>query len=111
MEEGSKGDKRKMSDNTHGADLAQMNAEIAKSRKEIAVMAARLEKVLGGNNGKPGAEIEHSAFRQGLEHAGARGGEVAMGLAAEIKRHPLIIGVTALSLGFVIAMLIFKRSS
>jgi len=100
-----------MTEKLHGMDLKEMSAEIAKSRKEIAVLTASLAKVNGGKNGKSTVEHEQSGFRHGLEVVGARGGEVANGLSEEIKRHPLISGVTALGLGFVIAMLIFKRSA
>ena len=100
-----------MSEKSHGTDLEEMSAEIAKSRKEIAALTAGLAKLHGGKNGKAAVEPEQSGFRHGLEVVSARGGEVANGLSEEIKRHPLISGVTALGLGFVIAMLIFKRSS
>ncbi|MCK9462454.1 MAG: hypothetical protein M0R80_22765 [Proteobacteria bacterium] len=96
---------------SNGMDLEEMSTEIAKSRKEIAVLTASLAKLKGGKNGKSTVELEQSGFRHGLEVVGAKGGEVANGLSEEIKRHPLISGVTALGLGFVIAMLIFKRSS
>jgi hypothetical protein len=101
------GRRGKMNEKSHEMDLEKMNAEIAKSRKEIAVLAASLTKIAGGKNV---VEFEHSGFRQGLEAVGAHGGEVANGLADEIKRHPLISGVTALGIGFVIAMLLFKRN-
>lgn len=100
-----------MAGKSHGMDLEEMSTEIAKSRKEIAVLTASLAKLTGGKNGKSTVEHEQSGFRHGLEVVGAKGGEVANGLSEEIKRHPLISGVTALGLGFVIAMLIFKRSS
>jgi len=99
-----------MNEKSHGMDLEEMNAEIAKSRKEIAVLAASMAKLAGGKNGKSSVELEQSGFRHGLEVVGARGGEVANGLSDEIKRHPLISGVTALGIGFVIAMLLFKRN-
>jgi len=98
-----------MNDKSNEMDLVEMNAEIAKSRKEIAALAASLGKLAGGGNGKSSVEHEQSAFRHGLQEVGTRGGEVANGFADEIKRHPLISGVTALGIGFVIAMLLFKR--
>jgi len=82
-----------MKETTHEMDQDALNANIERSRGDIAVLAASLKKLTEGKGGEPGV----------------RNGEATKGLAFEIKRHPLISGAVALSLGFVIAMLLFRR--
>ncbi len=99
-----------MDDKAHEKDLAKLNADLAKAREEIAALAASLEKLAACKNEKCSGEHERSGFQHKLEAVGAGGGKVAQGLAEEIERHPLIGGVAAFGVGFVIAMMLFKRS-
>jgi hypothetical protein len=99
----------KMQETTHGADLNELNASIAKLRVEIAALAAELRHEVPGDGDGPGSGW--TAFRNGLGEAGARGGKIADGVAIEIERHPLIGGAVAFGIGFLIATLLFKRSS
>jgi hypothetical protein len=88
-------------------NLGELNASIAKLRVEIAALAAELKREVPGNGGSP--ESGWTAFRNRLGEASAKGGKIADGVAVEIERHPLIGGTVAFGIGFLIAMLLFKR--
>lgn len=106
-------------------NLAAMNARIAKSREEIAALAAGLNELadwgtdtssvdrLRWHNG-PSNGGKHSggwrSLRHSLDEARARSGKAAKGLADEIERHPLIGGLAAFGLGFGIATVLYRRS-
>ena len=116
---------KKMKEKTHDKNLNALNAGIAKSREEIAALAAGMKKLAewkieespvdgeqpkdgpaNGANGHGG----WTGFRHRLDEAGTRGEKVAKVLAEEIERHPLIGGIAAFGLGFAIARLLFRRS-
>ena len=124
-EENARRKKKKMEEKTPENNPEELNAGIAKSREEIAALAAGLEKLAEGKidkffvDGKRPQEDPANGdkrnggwtgFRHRLEEAGARGEKIAQGLADEIKRHPLLGGLAAFGLGFGIATLLFKRS-
>ena len=113
-----------MKEKTHERNLDALNAGIAKSREEIAALAAGLKKLAEWKIDESSVDWEHplqgpangdkcygkwTGFRHRLDEAGARGEKVAEGLADEIRRHPLIGGMAAFGLGFVIAKLLFRR--
>ena len=104
-----------MKENTNGNSLDALNAELAKSREEIAALAADLKKLADGAHPQDGPangdqrDGGWTGFWHGLDEAGARGEKVAKGLADEIERHPLIGGMAAFGLGYVIARLIYRR--
>ena len=117
--------KEKTSNKPNGKNLAAMNARVAKSREEIAALAAglnelaawRLENLsvdgLSWHDGPGNGGTHHSGwkgFRHRLDEVSVLGGKVTKGLADEIKRHPLIGSLAAFGLGFGIATLLFKRS-
>jgi len=95
-----------MKEKTDENNLEALNDGIAKSREEIAALAAGLKKLADGDKRNGG----WTGFRNRLDEAGARGEKVVQGLVDEIKRHPLIGGLAAFGLGFGIATLLFKRS-
>ena len=114
-----------MKEKTHEKNPDALNASIAKLREEIAALAAGLKKLAEGKIDESSVDGEHpqegppngdkchggwTGFRHRLDEAGARGKKVAKGLADEIERHPLIGGMAAFGLGFVIAKLLFRRS-
>jgi hypothetical protein len=104
--------------------LDTLNAGIAKSREEIAALAATLNKLAEKKAGESIVDGKHphdeptngdqqqsgwTGFRHRLDDAEARGESIAKGLAEEIRRHPLIGGTAAFGLGFLFARLLFKR--
>ena len=99
-----------MDDKAHEKDLNKLHADLAKAREEIAALAASLEKLAPCKTDKGSGEHESSGFQHKLEAVGAGGGKVVKGLAEEIERHPLVGGMAAFGIGFVIAMMLFKRS-
>ena len=114
-----------MKEKTHEKDLDELNAGIAKSREEIAALAATLKKLAQWKIEESSVDGKHpqegptngdkchggwTGFRNRLDKAGARGENVVKGLADEIQRHPLIGGMAAFGLGFTIAKLLFRRS-
>ncbi|MDD5308529.1 MAG: hypothetical protein PHU25_14500 [Deltaproteobacteria bacterium] len=92
----------------HETNLDELNAGIAQLRVEISALAAEMKHEVPGNGGKP--ESGWTAFRHRLGEAGARGEKIADGVALEIERHPLIGGMVAFGIGFLIATLLFKRT-
>jgi hypothetical protein len=100
-------EKSKMQETTHGTNLGELSASIAQLRVEIAALAAGMKQEVPGNGGKPGSGW--TIFRDRLGEAGAKGEKIADGVALEIERHPLIGGMVAFGIGFLIATLLFKR--
>jgi hypothetical protein len=114
-----------MKDKAGNTQLDALNADIAKSREDIAALAASFRRLAewkvdkssvdgkcppeGPANGEK-RNGKWMAFRHGLDEAGVRGMQVAKGLSDEIERHPLIGGMVAFGLGFGIARLIFRRN-
>ena len=114
-----------MKEKTRENNQDALNADIAKLREEIEALAASLKKLVEGTIDKSSVDGERppegsangekrnggwTGFWHGLDQAGARGEQVAKGLADEIQRHPLIGGIAAFGLGFWIATLLFRRS-
>ena len=114
-----------MKEKTHERNLDALSAGIAKSREEIVALAAGLKKLAQWKIDESSVDGQHpqevpangdtchggwTGFRHRLDEAGAQGKKVAKGLADEIERHPLIGGMAAFGLGFVIARLLFRRS-
>ena len=114
-----------MKEKTPEQDLDALNAGIAKSRQEIAALVAGLKKLAERKIDESSVHRKHqqegpdngdrshgrwTGFRHRLDEAGARGQKVAQALSDEIERHPLIGGMAAFGLGFVIARLLFRRS-
>jgi len=111
-----------MNEKTYEKNLDALNTGIAKSREEIAVLAAGLKKLAefkidksrvdppeGPTNGNK-LNGGWTRFQYSLDEVGARGKKVAKRVADEIERHPLIGGTAAFGFGFVIAMALFRRS-
>lgn len=111
-----------MKEKTQEQTMDTLNAGIAKSREEIAALAAGLNKLaewktdksdINGKSSRVPAN-GHNAnggwtdFRYKLDDVGTRGIKVAKSLADEIEHHPLIGGMAAFGLGFVIAKWLFK---
>jgi hypothetical protein len=84
-----------MKEKTQEKNLNTLNAGITKSRPT------------NGNTHNGG----WTDFRYRLDEVGARGRKITKALADEIERHPLIGGMLAFGLGFVIAKLLFQRSN
>ena len=108
-----------MKENSHDKNLDALHAGIARSREEIAVLAAELRRLADwkgdAQSGNGAAEQANGvegwrAVQHGLGEAGVRGKRVLSGLAEEIERHPLLGGMAAFGLGFGIASLLFRRS-
>jgi len=86
------------------AEIAALTAEFAEWKIDTsAIDGERPQKGLGSSGG-------WTSFRSRIGEVGTRGEQIAAGLAHEIERHPLIGGMAAFGLGFVIAKLLFKRS-
>lgn len=103
-----------MTEKTHDKHLDALNASMAKSRAEIATLAAELKRLAhhAPGNGNGDTEVGGwSNFQHKLDQAGSRGKQVAQSVADEIVRHPLLSGAAAFGLGFVLARLMFRRSS
>ena len=111
--------------NTHGRDLDALNATIVKSREDIAALAAGLKKLSEWQADKDHLELEEtphgpsngnghatgwSAVRRGFAEAEAKGESAVRGFANQMERHPLLGGMAAFGVGFVLATLMFKRS-
>jgi hypothetical protein len=109
-----------MKEKIHENNLDALKVGVAKSHEEMAAHAVVLKKLAkqkidkhsgnGGHRQEDPGNGRWMAFRRGLDEVGARGEKVAKGLADEIKRHPLLGGMAAFGLGFVIARLLFRRS-
>jgi hypothetical protein len=114
-----------MKEKTQEQTMDALNAGIAKSREEIAALAAGLNKLAewktdksdidGKGSRVPTNGNKHNGgwedFRYKLDDVGARGQKVARSLADEIERHPLIGGMAAFGLGFVVAKWLFRSSN
>ena len=113
-----------MSTKAHNGDMDALNADIARSRKDMASLAADLQALAqwkynptaadGKSSGStlergPWSRGRWAEFRHGLDAAGTRGLQAARSLSGEIERHPLLAGLTAFGLGFGLATLLFKR--
>jgi len=114
----------KMKEKMNEKNLDELNAGISKLREEFAVLAAGFKKPAGRKIDRSSVDEEQpqegpvngdqyhggwTGFRHRLDEAGARGERVAKGLADEIERHPLMGGMAAFGLGFMIARILFKR--
>ena len=110
-----------MKDKTREKELDKLKAGIAGLREEIASLeagmgkfaetkwagthaeerrdAARPEGPAHAGNGR----YESTDFQNTLDEARAQGEKVVKELAAEIERHPLMGGIAAFGLGFIIA--------
>ena len=105
-----------MKENTNGKNLDALNAGVAESREEIAALAAGFKKLTDSERPQEGpanGDQRHggwTGFWHGLDEAGERGGKVVKGIADEIERHPLIGGMAAFGLGYVIARLLYRRN-
>lgn len=99
-----------MNETTQKNDLDVLNASIAQLRGEIATLAAYLKLPAELIIDKSPVDVERSGFWHKLDEAGARGKAIANNFGEEIRRHPLIGGIAAFCLGFVIARLLFRRS-
>ena len=100
-----------MDGKAHTNSLDELNAGIAQLREELAALAAYMRKPAGSEIEKPSVDGERPGFWNRLGEAGARGEKAADGLAHEIERHPLIGGLVAFGLGFLLATLLFRRSA
>ena len=113
-----------MKEHTHEQQVEAVAAGIAKSRDELAELAAGLKRLAEWPIDKSSAHAQDrperpvngnrhggwTGFRHGIDRASTRSMKVADGLAVEIERHPLIGGMAAFGLGFGLATLLFKRN-
>lgn len=108
----------------HNGSLETWTVGIAKSREDMAALAASLQ---GLSQWQPDAppvvgdeaveEADHGDgihgkwmnFRHGVDVASTQSIKVARRLSDEIDRHPMVSGVAAFGIGFGIATLLFKR--
>jgi hypothetical protein len=117
-----------MRKSAHGRDLDALNANIVKSRDDIAELAAGLKKLADWQNEEERSAVEEphngssngngtehngrwTALRQRITDAGSKGGKVAQGFAVEMQRHPLLGSMAVFGVGFMLATLVFKRSA
>jgi hypothetical protein len=113
-----------MKEKTQEQTLDTLNAGIAKSRDEIAALAASLNKLAEWKTDKSdidgkgaGSAVNGNKnhggwtdFQYKLDDVGARGKNAAKVVADEIERHPLIGGMAAFGLGFVLAKWLFRST-